>query len=146
MKSVDEHKLDGTYRPHRHADRAEIITETLEELPIPDDLEPELHAKFIEVCRHLGNLGILAKQDADSITAYCQALHLRQLAWNELQSGIASGGEINPAFRAYLATDQILRPLRSKMGLEPRSRQSLKTKKAVKKAIDPMETILGKNK
>ena len=144
MKSVDEHRLDGTYRPHRHADRAEIIAETLEELPIPADLEPELHAKFLEVCRHLGSLGILAKQDTDSIVAYIQALHLRQLAWNELQAGIANGGEINPAFRAYLATDQILRPLRSKMGLEPRSRQSLKTKKAISKKLDPLAALFGK--
>ena len=143
-KSTEEHRLNGTFRPQRHADRAENFAETVEEIPIPNDLDKVLHPKFLEVAKQVGSLGILTDQDSDSLVLYVQTLHLKELAYKELQSGLFTGEGVNPAFRAYLQCDAVLKPLRDALGLNPKARQSLKTKKAIKMEIDPFAALLKK--
>ena len=144
LKGVDEHKTGGTFRPHRHAERVENFVETVDELPIPKSLDKALHPKFLEVAKLVAALGILTPQDSDALQSYVQATHLKELAFKELQSGLFTGEGVNPAFRAYIQADSVLKPLRYVLGLNPKARQSLKTKKAIKKEIDPFAALLNK--
>lgn len=143
-KSTEEHRLNGSFRPQRHADRAENFAETVDELPIPKSLDKSLHPKFLEVARLVADLGILTPQDSDALQSYVQALHLKELAYKELQSGLFTGEGVNPAFRAWIQADSVLKPLRDVLGLNPKSRQGLRTRKAVKKTIDPFTALLKK--
>ena len=144
MKSTEQHIKDGTFRGHRHSLRAENVAEAVEEIPIPNDLDKVLHPKFLEVAALVADLGILTKADSDSIQQYCQTFHLKEMAFKEIQSGLFTGEGVNPAFRAFIQADSVLKTLRDALGLNPKARQSLKTKKAIKKEIDPFAALLKK--
>ena len=144
MKSTEQHIKDGTFRGHRHSLRAENFAETVDEIPIPNDLDEVLHPKFLEVAALVADLGILTKADSDSIQQYCQTFHLKEMAFKEIQSGLFTGEGVNPAFRAFIQADSVLKTLRDALGLNPKARQSLKTKKAIKKEIDPFANLLKK--
>ncbi len=144
MKSTEQHLLDGTFRGHRHSLRAENVAETVEQIPVPKDLDEVLRPKFLEVAALVADLGILTRADSDAIQQYVQALHLKELAFEEVQGGLFTSEGVNPAFRLFLQADAVLKPLRDALGLNPKARQTLKTKKAISKKLDPLAALFGK--
>lgn len=147
--STPELEARGTLRKHRHEGRLIDNAATVETLDPPEHLDSAQKAKFQEVCDNLAELGVLTLADRDAITAYIETLTLQNLAWLEVQKNgvlIESEGKTatNPAMRIYLQCDAVLKPLRERFGFDPRSRQGLKTKKAVKRELDPMAAILKK--
>ena len=149
--STPELEARGTLRKHRHEGRLSDNAATVETLDPPEHLDKAQKAKFLEVCANLAELGLLTLADRDAITAYIETWTLQNLAWQEVQKNgvlIESDGKTatNPAMRIYLQCDAVLKPLRERFGFDPRSRQGLKTKKAVKRELDPMAAILNQKK
>ena len=147
VKPVDQHHLEGSYRKHRHADRLEIHTEAVEMLEIPEHFDKAMEVKFRQVCSHLAEFGLLTPADRDAIQCYIETLDLQSKAWQEVQQNgvmIDKDGQpaTNPAMRVYLQCDAILKPLREKFAMTPKDRQSVKTKKAIKKELDPFAALL----
>ena len=149
--STTELQARGTFKAARHRDRLADNLTTVDTLEPPEHLDSEQKAKFLEVCDHLAGFGVLSLADRDAITTYVETLELQNLAWQSVQKNgvmIDKDGQptTNPAMRIYLQCDAVLKPLRERFGFDPRSRQGLKTKPAIKAKLDPMEAILGKNK
>jgi P27 family predicted phage terminase small subunit len=147
--STTELQARGTYKAARHRDRLENHTTTVGTLEPPEHLDGEQKEKFLEVCDHLAGFGVLSPADRDGITTYVETLDLQNKARQAVQKygamiELEGKTATNPAARLYLQCEAVLKPLRERFGFDPKSRQGLKTKPAIKAKIDPMEALLGK--
>ncbi len=149
IKSKEELKANGTYRPAYHANRLEVAP--VSDMPPPPPHFDEKHrAKWDEICGQLFAAGIIAKQDYDAIVVYVENWLMAAEAFADIQkNGMtlwadSAGGSkpfTNPAFRQYMECQKIIKPLFDQFGFTPRARMGMKVEPK-KEKTDPVADLM----
>ena len=132
-KSVEDHKKNGTYKPSRHANRAETLVKPLETLPNPPAHFTGRHSeKWSEVCQNIKDIGILGKNDLDLIEVYVSNWFI----WVDATAEVASTGITfvdengkvtkNPAFAIMQESGKVVTQIGALIGYSPRARMGIK--------------------
>ena len=141
IKSKEELKANGTYRPAYHANRLEAPT--IDALPpAPPDFDKEHRAKWDEVCGLLFDADILAKADVDAVRLYVEAVIMAKRSWKDLQQeGYVVDGKKNPAHLIYAEATKTARALFDQFGFTPRARMGMKVEPK-KEKTDPVADLM----
>jgi P27 family predicted phage terminase small subunit len=133
VKSVEDHKKTGTYKPSRHANRIQEHSKPFETLPEPPANFDQRHKdKWIEVCKNIESLKILANQDLDLLEVYVRNWFMWQDSALEVAaSGITyidENGKItkNPAFNIMQESGKVITQIGALIGYSPRARMGIK--------------------
>lgn len=143
-KSIQQHKLDGTYRHHRHDDKLEgtILTELPE---IPDRLKGRSRSEFKKLGNILISKGVLTDLDLNLFEMYCTQFQIIDDAYQELKDkGVmleGSRGMIkSPAFGVLKEAIQMQLSISIKFGFTPVDRARVQV--PGREDIDPLEEVL----
>ena len=110
--------------------------------PPPADFDEEHRMKWIEVCGHLKDFEILAKQDVDAIRSYVEN-HLtatrtyQQVLVKGYTIETENGPRLNPLWRVYQEARKMEKALYDQFAFTPRARMAIKVDKEDKKPEDP---------
>lgn len=151
IKSADEHKKSGTYKPSRHANRVQEFEKPLETVPNPPaDFDQRHSKKWEEVCKNLHNLRILFDQDLDVIEVYVRNWFIWVDASNEVSSAgitfVDENGRVskNPAFVVMQDAGRVITQIGALIGYSPRARMGIKVTDTTKeKAATILDFIKG---
>ena len=155
-KSIAELKSSGTFRPDRHAGRAENHVEPVKTLPPPSDFPAEHKAVWNKSVDLLTEIRLLTKQDYDIMRVYVETFIQQRRAWDvrmkegdfvtvEVRGQLVQ--QIHPAVKVYESSEKILKAIRYQFGFNPRARQGLQVGKPDTKKADPMlDILMGKKK
>lgn len=141
IKSKEELKANGTYRPAYHANRLEAPT--IDALPpAPPDFDEEHTEKWNQVCGLLFDADILAKADVDAVRLYVEAVIMAKRSWKDLQTeGYVLEGKKNPAHLIYAEATKTARALFDQFGFTPRARMGMKVEPK-KEKTDPVADLM----
>lgn len=122
-KPTTEHDRDGTYRPHRHADRADAAF-----AQGPPDMPNGLdgHARWLwKMVEENVPHQLLSPADAASLLIVCRLWSV----WRRLDSDLENEVEADKAYKVATMLSAMTKQLTAglaKFGLSPRDRASLK--------------------
>ena len=149
IKSVSEHKKDGTYRADRHGSRVENVVDKMEYKPKPPDNFDKRHCeKWDEVCARVSDANLLTSHDLDFLEIYVKNWFISKDAW----AAVVKHGQIikgergpvkNPAISIMNEADKIITNIGNLFAGSPRSRQSLSVTPKEEKKADPFTVFMS---
>lgn len=141
IKSKEELKANGTYRPAYHANRLEAPV--VDEVPPPPaDFDKEHADKWKAVCALLKDADILANADIDAVRLYVESVIMAKRNWAILQrEGFVVDGKKHPAHLVYESATKMAKALFEQFGFTPRARMGMKVQPK-KKETDPVADLL----
>lgn len=143
-KSIQQHKLDGTYRHDRHDNTVE--GDPLMILPdVPDRLTGRSRKEFTKLGNILVDKGILTDLDLHLFEMYCSQFLIIDKAYKELKDkGVmleGSRGMIkSPAFGVLKESIELQNRISAKFGFTPVDRAGIKLQTNVD--LDPLEEVM----
>lgn len=151
IKSAEDHKKAGTYKPSRHANRIQEMENPLEVVPNPPaDFDKRHSDKWLEVCKNLQKLRILFDQDLDVVEIYVRNWFIWIDASKEVSStGITfvdENGKVskNPAFGVMQEAGKVVTQIGALIGYSPRARMGIKVQDTSKaKTASILDLIKG---
>lgn len=153
IKSAEDHKKSGTYKPSRHANRVQEMEKPLEIVPNPpEDFDKRHSDKWSEVCKNLQKLRILFDQDLDVVEIYVRNWFIWIDASKEVSAtGITfvdENGKVskNPAFGVMQEAGKVVTQIGALIGYSPRARMGIKVQDNSKaKTASILDLIKGGN-
>lgn len=135
VKSANELKKNGTFRPAYHAGRVEGIAKPVSELIPPAHFTKRHLDKWNWLCGQLSEKSLLTEADRDAVQLYVEnwityedcAADVREngtYLWVETSAG--KKPMTNPAYRHMKDCEQTLRMIWDHFGMTPRARMGLK--------------------
>lgn len=143
-KSIEEHKIDGTFRYDRHDNIVE--GDPLSVLPdVPDRLKGRGREEFKKLGTILVNKGILTELDLNLFEMYCAQFFIIDQAYKDITSkGVmleGSRGMIkSPAFGVLKESIELQNRISAKFGFTPVDRAGIKLQTKV--VLDPLEEVM----
>jgi P27 family predicted phage terminase small subunit len=143
-KSIQQHKLDGTYRHDRHSNTME--GEPLAEMPdVPDRLKGRGRKEYKKLGAILVNKGVLTDLDLNLFEMYCVQFDIIDQAYKDIKDkGVmleGSRGMIkSPAFGVLKESIELQNRISAKFGFTPVDRAGIKLQTKIE--LDPLEEVL----
>ena len=144
-KSLEQHKLAGTFRHDRHGSIVE--GDSLNSLPdVPDRLTGRSRKEFKKLGTILVNKGILTDLDMNLFEMYCVQFDIIDQAYKDIKAkGVmleGSRGMIkSPAFGVLKESIELQNRISAKFGFTPVDRAGIKIQTKVK--LDPLEVVMN---
>lgn len=156
IKSINEKKLNGTYRADRDLGRLESTVTTASEIPKPPKNFDSQHVeKWNEICQKIIDLGVFAIQDYDAIVSYVKNWAISETAWQDVvENGqtlwieTANGQKpiTNPSLSQFHEAEMNMKRLFSEFGLTPRARMGIRAEAPKKKKESPILALMSSKK
>ena len=143
-KSIQQHKIDGTFRHDRHSNTME--GNALCVLPnAPERLKGRGRSEFKKLGTILVSKGILTELDLNLFEMYCAQFFIIDQAYDDIKKkGVmleGSRGMIkSPAFGVLKESIELQNRISSKFGFTPVDRAGIKIQTKVE--LDPLEEVL----
>ena len=145
-KSIEEHKLDGTFRYDRHENIVE--GDPLKVLPdVPDNLTGRSRKEYKKLGNILVEKNILTTLDINLFEMYCIQFHIIEEAYQDIKNkGVMLEGSRgtmikSPAFGVLKESIELQNRISAKFGFTPVDRAGIKL--PTKTVLDPLEKIMG---
>jgi P27 family predicted phage terminase small subunit len=125
---VEVKEVKGTANVTRERERQEIRPESIDadSIPMPpDELGDRGRELWTRIAMQLSSVGILFPSNLEYLEAYCRALEVREISWDEIKrNGIydedAKGNRrLSQAYKAYNEQVAQMIALGAKLGLSP---------------------------
>lgn len=134
-KPTKEHKRDGTYRPHRHADRSDVLYE--QSVPArPDGLGEHGSRLWDQIVDNTPS-AVMRIVDTTKLARVCRLWQ----QWIELDSLIASGDDDCKTWDRWLKVGAQWDRLSSDFGIGPASRARIKATPLPQSVDSPMAQL-----
>ena|ERR1022692_4558494 len=155
-KSLQEHKIQGTYRPERHGLNVRTsLTGALTSITAPKFLSKVARQEWNRVCPLLAEQGILADIDQSLLASYCQMY----AHWRSSEDDIAKNGLVitvesqtrtgrtskpvqNPAVRNSIQFHRSMVQTAVKFGINPLDRPRIEIPSDDIDETDPFQAFL----
>ena len=141
-KTAEEHKINGTFQPVRHANR--LTLPTVQDVPAPPADFDEVHrAVWFEFCETLKEANVLTKADHYAIRTFVEAAITAKVTYAlMLADGFIVDGRKHPAHMVYAEAVKTMRALYDQFGLTPRARMGMKVEKQKDKEDSFFEKLM----
>lgn len=141
-KTTEEHIIQGTFQPVRHANRLTLPT-TQDVPPPPADFDEAHRAAWIEFCETLKEANLLTKADHYAMRTFVEAAITAKVTYaTMLADGFVVEGRKHPAHMVYAEAVKTMRALYDQFGLTPRARMGMKVEKPKEEKESFFEKLL----
>lgn len=137
VKSKDQHKKDGTFKPSRHDGRLQEAANPIKSVPNPPGHFDKRHREMWQsACKQAIDLGTLTDPDVYLMEVFVETWFLWKDAMSDVKkSGYTKvvdsvGGKktmVNPALAIMSDSSKIVSALTDKFGFNARARMGIKT-------------------
>jgi len=144
IKSTQEHKEKGNYRPSRHKERVDNKVEVLDSIPkAPEYFDKRHRDKWESTCKKVFKMGILAEADLDLLEVYVLHWFIHQDAAKDiiLNKSKDNEGKKNPSVLIAQDSARMINQIGDKFGMNSRARMGIKTQET--KPEDPFAKFLN---
>ncbi len=144
IKSTQEHKEKGNYRPSRHKERVDNKVEVLDSIPkAPEYFDKRHRDKWESTCKKVFKMGILAEADLDLLEVYVLHWFIHQDAAKDiiLNKSKDNEGKKNPSVLIAQDSARMINQIGDKFGMNSRARMGIKVEP--QKPEDPFAKFLN---